>query len=290
MALFTPAALAVVFVLILPVTTVAAQDDTTVKHVVMRADHVRHNEASGIITASGSVEFAHEGRILQADTVTYNQPADLIIAAGNVVLVEPTGEILFSEYAEMTGDLREGLIREIRVLLTDNARLAANGARRLEGRTTEMAKAVYSPCELCPETPDRAPLWQVKARSVIHDQLQQDIVYHDATLEVFGFPVLYTPYLRHPDPTVERRTGFLTPLYGSSSTLGHTVRIPYYVVLGPNLRPAHHRKRGRRASGRVQGTRRNRRLRTRRVDHPHRRARQIRCEDRRPGRAMAPSR
>ena len=228
------AALAVALALALPTTPAAAQDDAAGNRVVMRADRVHYDESSGIATASGSVEFAHEGRILQADTVTYDEPADLVTASGNVVIVEPTGEILFSDHAEMTGDLREGVIRGVRVLLAENARLAANGARRLGGRTTEMAKAVYSPCELCPETPGRAPLWQVKARRAVHDRLLRDIVYHDATLEVFGVPVFYTPYLRHPDPTVERRTGFLKPTYGSSSILGHQVRIPYHLVLGPN--------------------------------------------------------
>ncbi|MBT6205667.1 MAG: LPS-assembly protein LptD [Rhodospirillaceae bacterium] len=210
-----------------------AQDDTA-NIIVMQADEVRYDDINGITTATGSVEFAHQGRILQADNVTYNEPADLVIATGNVVLVEPTGEVLFSEYAEMTGDLREGLIRGIQILLAENARLAANGARRIDGRITEMSKAVYSPCELCEDSLNHSPFWQIKARRVIHDEALQDLIYYDATLELFGVPVVYTPYLRHPDPTVERRTGFLTPQYGSSSTLGYNLLVPYYFDLAPN--------------------------------------------------------
>jgi LPS-assembly protein len=202
--------------------------------VVMQADTVRYDDVNGIVTASGNVEFAHEGRILQADTVTYDEPNDLITASGNVVLVEETGEVMFSEYAELTGDMRQGLIRGILILLDERTQLAANGGRRIDGRITELSKAVYTPCKICEDSTNHSPFWQVKARRVVHDQLLQDLIYHDATLEVFGVPMLYTPYMRHPDPTVERRSGFLTPSYGSTTTLGYTVQVPYYFDLAPN--------------------------------------------------------
>jgi LPS-assembly protein len=202
--------------------------------VVMQADSLRYDQDTGIVTASGNVEMAHGGRILQADAVSYNEPADLVSASGNVVLLEPSGEVLFAEYAELTGDLREGAISGIRVLLEQNARFAANGARRIDGRITDMAKAIYSSCDLCEDDPTAAPLWQIKAARVVHDQALHDIIYYNAQFEVYGYPVFWTPYMRTPDPTVERRSGFLTPAYGSSSILGLTLQIPYYWNIAPN--------------------------------------------------------
>jgi len=228
-----PASLALCLALALAAAALA-QDDGAPAGVVMQADSLTYAEVHGVVTARGNVEMGYEGRILQADTVSYNEPADLVIASGNVILVEPTGEVMFAEYAELTGDMREGAIESIRVLLQQNARFAANGARRYEGRITQMSKAVYSSCDLCPDDPDAAPLWQVKAREVTHDQQAHDIIYRDATLEVYGVPVAYTPYFRHADPTVERRSGFLTPILGSTSTLGLTSEVPYYFVLAPN--------------------------------------------------------
>ena len=49
------------------------------------------------------------------------------------------------------------------------------------------------------------------------------------------FRLQYTPYLSHPDPTVERRTGFLVPSYGSDSELGTFVSMPYYFDIAPNM-------------------------------------------------------
>ncbi len=79
------------------------------------------------------------------------------------------------------------------------------------------------------------PLWCISAARVVHDQSQATITYQDATFEVFGVPILYLPYFQHPDPSVKRRSGFLIPEYGVSNNLGHTVEVPYYFAIAPNM-------------------------------------------------------
>ena len=198
---------------------------------LITADEMTYDESLGIVTAKGSVEISQGKRVLLADTVNYNVNTDVVIASGHVALMEPTGEVLFADYAEVTGDLREAFIREVGVLMTDNSRLAAVSAIRTEGNRTELRKAVYSPCELCEKDPTKAPLWQLKAHRVVHDQEAQEVTYRDATFEVFGLPIFFTPYFSHPDPTVKRKTGFLTPLIGSTGDLGVTAEVPFFIVL-----------------------------------------------------------
>lgn len=198
---------------------------------LITADEVTYNEAMGIVTARGSVEISQSQRVLVADTVSYNVQTDVVTASGNVALLEPSGEVLFSDYAEVTGDLREAFVRDVGLLLSDQSRLAAVSAVRTEGNRTELTKAVYSPCELCEKDPTKAPLWQLKARKVVHDQDEQTVTYRDATFEVFGLPVFYTPYFSHPDPTVDRKTGFLAPIFGSSGQLGLTAEVPFFIVI-----------------------------------------------------------
>ena len=41
----------------------------------------------------------------------------------------------------------------------------------------------------------------------------------------------YLPYFNHPDPTVKRKSGFLTPSYSTSDSLGTSINIPYFKVL-----------------------------------------------------------
>lgn len=198
---------------------------------VLTADEVTYDEDLGIVTARGRVEISQGPRILLADQVTYNQRTDTVTASGNISLVESSGEVMFSDYVEMSGDLKGGLIENLRVLLTDNSRLAANAAVRTDGNRKEMSKGVFSPCELCKDNPGRAPLWQIKAVKVVHDEDSQDIEYSDATLEMFGIPVAYTPYFRHPDPTVKQRSGILTPRAGRNSDAGLFAGVPYYLAI-----------------------------------------------------------
>lgn len=200
---------------------------------VLTADEVVYDETLDLVLAQGDVRVSQGQRLLRADRVTYNQADDIVTASGNVVLVEPSGEVLFAEYAELRGNLADGFIREVGLLLTDDSRLAANSGVRQAGRITQVERAVYSPCDLCPENPERAPLWQLRAAEVTHDNETLDITYTDAFLDFYGVPVLYTPYLSHPDPRVERRSGFLAPTIGSSSDLGPFVIVPYYIDIAP---------------------------------------------------------
>jgi LPS-assembly protein len=195
---------------------------------LITADELTYDEVNGIVTASGNVEITQADRVLLADKVSYDINADVVTAEGNITVIDPNGDTVFADFVELTGDLKEGFVRDVRVLMKDKTRIAAASGTRSGGNRTEFRKGVYSPCELCREDPTRAPLWQIKANEVIHDQEAKDVIYHDAWMEFFGIPVIYTPYFQHPDPTVDRRSGFLAPTVGSSDFYGYAVKIPYF--------------------------------------------------------------
>ena len=131
--------------------------------------------------------------------------------------------------------MKEGILYDFRMLLKDNARLAANRAYRVEQNTREiLRKGVYTPCAPCAEDPSRAPLWQVKAYTAIRDKVEKTVTYHDAWLEMFGVPVLYTPWFRHPDFGVDRQSGLLSPSIHYSSKDGLQISTPYFATLGPD--------------------------------------------------------
>ena len=200
--------------------------------IVITADSLRHDEQRGRIVAEGNVQVTQGDRTVRADRVVYDQRARRVTAQGNVSIAEPGGETVFSDRVELSEDLRDGLVERFRMLFPDGTRFAANGARRSGGSRTEMTKVVFSPCKLCEEDPTRPPLWRVRAHRVIHDRKTRDIEYRDAWLEFYGLPVIYTPYLSHPDPTVKRRSGFLAPTFGSGRQLGAWIRAPYYWRIG----------------------------------------------------------
>ena len=201
------------------------------KESLLSAEHITFDQESQVVEASGNVEVVQGERILKADKIIYNIREDTIRAAGNIVLLEPTGEVIFANEMELENELKTGTIRNIRILFTDNSRLAAHDAIRIDENKTVMTRAVFSTCRLCEKDPDRPPLWQLKAEEVVHDKAERTVTYTNAVLEFFGVPVFYTPYFSHPDPTVERESGFLAPEVFDSSTLGYGLKVPYYFVL-----------------------------------------------------------
>jgi len=202
--------------------------------VLLQADEITYDRDLGVVTARGHVEIARGDRVVHADTVSYNEKAQTVTASGNVSLTDEHGNTVFADYVELTKDLKEAAIESIRMLLSDKSRLAANSGKRTGGNLNEFNYAVYSPCQLCAEDPTRAPLWQIKAVKVTYDEAAHKIEYEDATFELFGVPVLYTPYFEHPDGTVKRASGVLTPQFGLSSKLGAHVQIPYFWAISPD--------------------------------------------------------
>jgi len=212
-----------------------AQPDEDINgEVRFSADEMQHDRGLDIVTARGNVQVQNQDRILTADVIVYNRKQNFVTASGNVTLLEPSGEVLFAEFMELSGDLRDGIIADLRAILKDGSLIAASGGRRTNANILDLRNAVYSACKLCDDDPSRPPLWQVKAVKVIHDKQRQTIEYRDAWLEFAGIPILYTPYLSHPDPTVKRKSGFLTPSFGSSNVTGTFLTTPYFFNIASN--------------------------------------------------------
>ena len=131
--------------------------------VAFTADHFEYDRTSGIVTATGHVEAWQNDHVLRADTVTFDRNTNVAAASGHVVIVEPDGQVLFSDYAELTQGMREGVLKGMRTLLAENGKLIANGARRTDGKINELTHAVYTTCNLCKTDPTRPPLWQLRA-------------------------------------------------------------------------------------------------------------------------------
>ena len=196
--------------------------------VTFTAEEVEFDQNSDVVTARGRVEAWQGDRVLRADLFTYNRTTGVATAEGNVVLIEPDGQALFADRAELQGGMRDAAIEGLRGLLTSNARLAAAGARRTDGRITDLSRVVYSSCDLCPEDPTRPPLWQLRARIASLHSDEQRVRYRDASVQFWGWPLLYTPYLSHASPDAPRASGFLSPSFGITRFLGGFAEIPYY--------------------------------------------------------------
>ncbi|MFL5256160.1 MAG: LPS-assembly protein LptD [Rhodopila sp.] len=199
--------------------------------VTFSSDQVEYDKDKSLVTATGHVEAWQNGHVLRADKVTFDRTTGVAAATGNVVLLEPDGEVMFADYAEMHNNMQDGILKDVRALLQQNGRMAANGAQRTGGQINEMTKVVYSVCNACKTDPNRPLLWQIRAGSAVQDLEHKKIEYYDAWLDMFGLPVAYFPYFWHADPSVKRLSGILPPVIGNSSNIGVYYGQPYYWVI-----------------------------------------------------------
>ncbi len=199
--------------------------------VAFTADTVEYDRDGALVTASGRVEAWQGNRVMRADKITFDRDTNVAAASGHVVMLEEDGQVLFSDYAEMTQGMKNGVLRDIRASLAENGKLAANGGRRLDGGVNELSRAIYSTCNVCAQHPERPVLWDIRAAKATQDVINKRIEYEDAVVDIHGIPVAYFPYLTQPDPSVRRASGFLIPSFGQGKYLGTFLSVPYFLAL-----------------------------------------------------------
>ena len=93
---------------------------------------------------------------------------------------------------------------------------------------TKIYKAAFTTCNT---ENKKCPGWEIQSEEFIHDKKKRVFEYKNSWLKILDKKVFYFPFFSHPDPTVKRKSGFLTPVYGSSNEFGSWVNIPYFKVI-----------------------------------------------------------
>lgn len=204
--------------------------------VLIEAENVDYDQTTGIVVASGHVQVVQGATVLLADMLGYDQKHNLVTAHGNVSMLEPSGHVYFAEELELRDDLKAGVIEHFKARMVDDSLFAAAHAEKVNEHIIELSKAVYSPCkvECDADGESHDPLWQIRADHVVVDQEKQTVVYDDAFFEVYGLPIIYTPYLSHATPNADNKSGFLMPEYAHNDNLGSIYKVPFYYAMAPD--------------------------------------------------------
>ena len=97
---------------------------------------------------------------------------------------------------------------------------------KMSGEKTSFNKSIFTMCNY--RKNEKCPPWSIQAREMLHDNNKKTIYYDHAVIKVYNIPIFYAPKLSHPDPTVNRRSGFLPPSFSDSKNLGTGISIPYF--------------------------------------------------------------
>ena len=215
---------------------------------MIQATKVEYDYVNSRVAAVGNVQVFHNGTSVQADKIVYDQKAGRLRAEGNVRMTDADGRITYADTFDLSDDYRDGFIDALRVDTADATRMAATRADRSSKNYTVFHNGVYTACAACKDDPKKPPLWQVKGERIVHDQSEKMMYFEGGRIEFVGVPLAYIPYFSTPDPTVKRKTGFLSPQYYSTTATGIGLEFPFYWAIAPDLdmtaSPRYHQKQG----------------------------------------------
>jgi LPS-assembly protein len=213
---------------------ISPKKSDTPDRLLVQAKELIYDSKTNKVGASGNVQLYYQGRVLEADRVTLDRNTNRVHAEGHARMTESNGTVSYADTMELTNDFKTGFIDSMKMDTVDKTFMTAPRVERLNGQTTVFENGTYTACEACKDDPSKPPLWQVRAKRIIHQNDEQTVYYEEATLELFGLPVAYLPFFSAPDPSVKRRTGWLMPHYVMQDKVGLGIVTPYFWAITPS--------------------------------------------------------
>ena len=201
--------------------------------VLLRGDQQEKNQ--DIYTARGHVEMRFRTYILHADEVTYDSTTGHVTATGHVVFdggrhnEHLVGSRATYDVSRDTGTFYDvtgssGVrVKSKTMFLTSSSPFFFTGkvVDKLGPDNYRVNYGYLTSCQL----PN--PKWQFNAQTATIE-MGEEAKMHHATLRVHGIPVFYFPFVEHPVDNLGRKSGFLIPDFGQSSTRGTILGDAFY--------------------------------------------------------------
>lgn len=179
--------------------------------------------------AIGEAELRQWSQIISADLLRYNKLEDEVYAQGNV-RIEQKGDITKGPELRLKLKSREGYLQQPDFQLTQQKPAGRGDAKNLlfEGENKyRLEDARYTTCQAGSDD------WYLHARDLEINRTTQVGTASHAYIDFMGVPILYAPWMSF-SLNSERKSGFLSPSYGSTVKSGAEFSLPYYWNIAPN--------------------------------------------------------
>ena len=197
------------------------------------ANKIIYLKNKGLIQTFGKSKFIDNNKILTANKFTYNINTKVINAIGNVVFIDPEKNKFFFKNFTYNEIEEKGEGTEIVAKTSDGSYLQSkSGKLDNKKKLVKLDSGEFTSCSIIKNNKGEfCPSWSLKSKKIIHDKNKKIITHKHAFFKLKKLPILYTPYISHPDPSVKRRSGFLPPVIKTIENLGRTIKIPYFIEI-----------------------------------------------------------
>ena len=207
---------------------------TSENYFIESADIKVNNSTKQISSKSKTIITDLDKNKIFVDNFEYQTGNNIFKSIGNIEVIDIEQNRYEFSQVYIDTNKKEILGTDIKSYINDESfkidkrnkpRVFAN-TFKMSKKNTEFTKSIFTLCDYRKE--DKCPPWSIQASKMFHDSQKKTIYYDNALVKIFDLPIFYSPRLSHPDPSVERRSGFLVPSISDSKNLGYGVSIPYF--------------------------------------------------------------
>ena len=211
---------------------------TTAKKFVITSKNIIFDNKNQIIKSdSKSVLADVDGNIITVSNFEYQNQNKIFKSIGNIKILDKFKNsyefsqiYIDTEKKEVIGtDVAAFINNDEFKLNKDNKPRILSNTVNIKNEKLEFKKSVFTNCNY--RKKDKCPPWSIKSSKILHDNKKKTIYYDNAVLKIYDIPIFYFPKFSHPDPSVERRSGFLSPSYSNSKNLGQSIKLPYFFAI-----------------------------------------------------------
>lgn len=220
----------------------ARPEPAAASDVPLRWKALQQSRRGEVWTLDGKVEIYYRDYVLRADRVVYNESTSELQADGHLQLTGGPEDIFLSasrgdmhlnmhtaRFFDVNGSLGVRRNGNVEVYSTTNPFLFSGRVflQTGEGRY-RIVDGKMTNCRL------PRPDWQLVSRSIKLEDGEASTA--NTYLKLFGIPIFYLPYLRHPATATGRESGLLIPVVSNGSSIrGYTFGEQVYLVLNRSM-------------------------------------------------------
>ena len=209
--------------------------DDKKNNLIIYSDKINYDLSEQKIFGEGSNKIIDEFRNTYIVNEFKYTIKDKIVQLNNTKVTDQNDNSFELEMAYLDLNRKEIVAKDISL----NFKITENSENepRLKGRSlisnendTIVEKGTFTFCK----KREKCPPWEMSANEIRHDKVKKIIHYKSASLKLYDKKIFYFPKFFHPDPTVERQTGFLIPKLQENSSTGLSLKLPYFVAIAQN--------------------------------------------------------
>ena len=176
---------------------------------------------------TGNVKATQGDMWLTAERMRYNSVNGNTHAVGDVHY-NSSSLLLQGPLADYNLNTSSGMFDEAEFFLPErHGRGTAKLVKILDTNHSVLSDVHYTTCPVGNHD------WILNARDMELDQSTNTGIGHNVTIDFFGVPIFWTPYINFP-LNDDRKSGFLASQEGFSTNTGWDLSAPYYFNLAPN--------------------------------------------------------